>query len=230
MDHLLTRQQVRRVDTIAIEELGIPGAVLMENAGRGAADAIRTLVHDRQAKRVVVFCGSGNNGGDGFVIARHLLNSGLSVAVYLTAPESGLRGDAALNHRILANMGHEILPCDTAEAMRRAAQNLTADDVVVDALLGTGFSGELRQPLADLVQALNESPATARIAIDIPSGLDCDRGVPGGAAIRADLTVTFVARKAGFAQPDSRQWTGEVIVADIGTPPDLINHVLKDGA
>ena len=225
----LTRQQVRHVDRIAIDELQIPGVVLMENAGRGAAEIIRERVERLKAWRVVIFCGPGNNGGDGFVIARHLLNAGLSVAVYLTMPDANLRGDAEINHRILRNMGVEVGLIDNPERMRAAAGRLTPDDVVVDALLGTGFQGEVRRPLAELIAALNHASKAATAAVDIPSGLDCDTGRPGGIAVRADLTVTFVAPKSGFSQPGALEWTGEVKVVGIGAPPSLIDRVMQDG-
>ncbi|MCK4660600.1 MAG: NAD(P)H-hydrate epimerase [Phycisphaerae bacterium] len=225
MDTKLTRQQIRRVDGIAIDELGIPGVVLMENAGRGAAEIIRELGKQRGANRVVVFCGRGNNGGDGFVIARHLLNAGLTVKVYLTVPGSELRGDARINHRILRNMGVAVSLIDNPEQMSTAASSLTSQDLVVDALLGTGFTGEVRQPLARLVDAINSAPKAATVAVDMPSGLDCDTGQPGGVAVRADLTVTFVAEKVGLSQPHARQWAGEVRVVGIGTPPSLISRV-----
>lgn len=224
----LTRQQIRRVDDIAINELQIPGVVLMENAGRGAAQTIRELVEQRNARRVAVYCGRGNNGGDGFVIARHLLNAGVNVEVYLTVPESVLRGDAEINQRILRNMGVEMTLIDTAERMRAAACTLARDDIVVDALLGTGFTGEVRQPLTELIAAINDTPHAATVAIDIPSGLDCDTGRPGGIAVRADVTVTFVAEKVGLSRPGAREWTGTVRVVDIGTPPSLIDRVMRD--
>ena len=227
MNTKLTRQQVRRVDAIAINELRIPGVVLMENAGRGAAEIIRDLVKRKGARRVVIFCGRGNNGGDGFVIARHLLNDGLTVAVYLTVPDSDLRGDAEINHRILRNMGVGVGLIDTVERMRAAACGLAEEDIVVDALLGTGFQGEIRQPLADLIAAVNDAAKAAVVAVDTPSGLDCDTGRPGGAAVRADLTVTFVAEKIGFSQPGALEWTGEVKVVGIGTPPSLIERVIR---
>lgn len=228
MNAKLTREQVRRVDAIAIAELQIPGVVLMENAGRGAAQIVRELARRRAARRVVIFCGRGNNGGDGFVIARHLHNAGIDVRAYLTAPESELRGDAAVNHRILAHMGIPMALLDSPDRIKEAAASLTGDDMVVDALLGTGFEGQVRPPLCDLITALNGAAKAATLAVDIPSGLDCDTGRPGGVAVRADLTVTFVAEKVGFAQAGALQWTGEVRVVDIGAPPSLIERVLRE--
>jgi hydroxyethylthiazole kinase-like uncharacterized protein yjeF len=224
----LTRAQVRRLDAIAINELGIPGVVLMENAGHGAAEIIRDLIAQRQARRAVIFCGRGNNGGDGLVIARHLHNAGESVATCLTVPPSELRGDAEINYRILERMGLEVVVLDGAEALRAAAAALTARDLVVDALLGTGFEGNVREPLAGFIGALNAAPKAATVAVDIPSGLDCDTGRPGGVAIRADVTVTFVAPKLGLVQAAALEWTGTLHVVGIGTPPSLIERVIRD--
>ena len=226
MNARLTRQQVRSVDAIAINDLRIPGVVLMENAGRGAAEIIRDLVERTAARRIVIFCGRGNNGGDGFVIARHLLNAGLTVAVYLTVPDSDLRGDSEINHRILRNMGAAVGLIDSTDRMLAAAGGLTKADVVVDALLGTGFAGEVRPPLAELIAAVNDAAKAAVVAVDAPSGLDCDTGRPGGTAVRADLTVTFVAEKIGFSQPGAREWTGEVRLVGIGTPPSLVERIM----
>ena len=225
----LTRAQVRRVDAIAIEELEIPGVVLMENAGRGAALIVREHADRRRARRVVVLCGRGNNGGDGYVIARHLLNAGWTVEVHSIVPVGELRGDAEINHRIVRNMGVDVGLIDTAERMRGFAERLGGDDVVVDALLGTGFQGEVRQPLAELIDAVNEASTAGVVAVDLPSGMNCDTGRPGGVAIRADLTVTFVAAKAGMIHPEAEVWTGRVEVVDIGTPPALIERVLREG-
>lgn len=228
MIQALSRAQVRRLDAIAIEELGIPGVVLMENAGRGAAEIIAAIFRERGASRVVVFCGAGNNGGDGFVIARHLSNAGLVVRVYLTAAESTLRGDAAINYRVLCNMKADIEVIDNRERMKAATDGLTGQDFVVDALLGTGFQGEVRPPLADLIRGINAAAQCFTVAIDVPSGLDCDSGMPGGVAVRADVTITFVAPKVGFLRPDSLEWTGAVRVVGIGTPPSLMTRVLRE--
>ncbi len=211
----LTRDQVRAVDRRAIEEFGVPSVVLMENAGRGAAEVLLAL---GVRGPVVVCCGKGNNGGDGFVIARHLDNRGIAVRVLLFARPEELSGDAAINHGILARAG---VPVDVraestvdAEALRR---ELAAAEWVVDALFGTGLMGALRPPFDAVVGAVNASGVRV-LAVDIPSGLDCDTGEPLGPCVRAAHTVTFVAPKTGFANPAARAWTGLVHVADIGAP------------
>jgi NAD(P)H-hydrate epimerase len=211
---MLSREQVRAIDRRAIDEFGVPGAVLMENAGRGAAEILASLgIHGR----VVVCCGKGNNGGDGFVIARHLDNRGVPVRVLLFAKPEELTGDAALNYHIVSRSG---VPIDVragavdAEALRR---ELVTADWVVDALFGTGLMGAVRPPFDQVIAAINASPAKV-LAVDIPSGLDCDTGEPLGATVRAHHTVTFVAMKKGFANPAAREWTGLVHVAGIGAP------------
>jgi NAD(P)H-hydrate epimerase len=218
----LTRQQVREVDRRAIEEYGVPSIVLMENAGRGTAELLRSLgVHGR----VVVCCGKGNNGGDGFVIARHLDNHGVPVRVLLFARPDELTGDAATNYRILARSGlpvvvHADQPLN-GEAVR---SELAGAEWVVDALFGTGLSGPVRPPFDQVIAAVNASPARV-LAVDIPSGLDCDSGQPLGPTVRAQHTVTFVALKQGFATAAAREWLGQVHVVDIGAPRCLLEAV-----
>ncbi len=207
----LSRAEVRAIDRRAIDEFGIPGIVLMENAGRGAAAMLLSL---GARGRVVVCCGKGNNGGDGFVIARHLDNHGIPVRVWLFAAPEALTGDAAVNYRILDKTGLPIVRYEDESALRR---ELSTAAWVVDALFGTGLSGPVRPPFDSVIACINDSPARV-LAVDIPSGLDCDTGQPLGATVRADHTVTFVASKKGFAAFEARPWLGRVHVADIGVP------------
>jgi NAD(P)H-hydrate epimerase len=224
----LTRDQVRRVDELAIRELGIPSVVLMENAGRNAAEIVwRRLgpfLHS-ESGRVVVFAGSGNNGGDGFVVARHLANRGARVDVRFCGDREKLTPDAATNLRILERMRMPIQDVSTPERIVSATGAVRAEDVMIDALLGTGFQGTVREPMAALIAGINFAKRRAIVAIDLPSGLDCDSGQPANATIRATLTITFVARKIGFGAPGASDYTGEVVVADIGAPPSLVDRV-----
>lgn len=220
---VLTRQQVREVDRRAIEQYGIPGIVLMENAARNAARIILETV--QSPRRIAIVCGRGNNGGDGFAIARHLANQRLTTELFLACDPDGLTGDAATNHRIVANMGLKCHRFDTDERIDAARPALDAADLIIDALLGTGFSGQVRSPLDRVIRAINEAPASSVIAIDVPSGLDCDTGRPSNATVRARLTVTFVARKAGFDVPGAAEYVGRVHVADIGAPHSLPHDV-----
>jgi NAD(P)H-hydrate epimerase len=192
----------------------------MENAGRSTAAEVLRLVAGRGSSRgrVVVLCGSGNNGGDGYVIARHLVDAGVEVGLWSTVAAAQLSGDAALNRSVAEALGLTVEPLESAEHLQRAAPRWDGADVLVDALLGTGFRGEVRAPLDAVIAAANAARVGARLAVDLPSGLDCDLGRPSNATLRADVTVTFVARKRGFDQPGAADWTGRVLVCGIGAP------------
>jgi len=215
----LSRQEVREFDRRAIEELGIPGVVLMENAGRGAAEV---LVRLGCRGPVVICCGKGNNGGDGFVIARHLDNRSISVRVLLFARPEDLTGDAAVNYQIIARSG---LPIEIYAGESWDEKTLQAElakaEWIVDALFGTGLTGPVKKPLDRVIAAINASQ-THVLAVDIPSGLDCDTGQPLDPTVRAEHTVTFVAEKKGFAQSSAKEWIGQVHVVDIGAPRRLL--------
>ena len=226
----LTRAQLREIDRLAIEELAIPSLVLMENAGRNAAEEIAGLAARVGAARIVVLCGPGNNGGDGFVIARHLANRGLTVRPILVGAPRKMSPDCAVNHRIVENMGLRTCIHAPTDQIPPLAASIQADDLVVDALLGTGFSGSVRTPLDLLIQALNDTEAAAVVAVDVPSGLDCDTGLVGNVAIQADLTLTFVAHKVGFSAEDAGTNLGQIKVLAIGAPPELIARVLVGDA
>lgn len=214
---ILTRDQVRAFDAWAIERMAIPGAVLMENAGANAARWILDHLQNHRHPNVVIFCGAGNNGGDGFVIARHLLGRKVPTSVVLCAPRDRISGDALIHLTILDRMKADILEgndnhAQTEEDLLRSCQSET---LVVDALFGTGLSGPVRSPYDRIIEALNEMDLEI-IAIDIPSGLDCDTGKPLGSAVIASATITFVAPKKGFLDPDSEIYTGDIFIAPIG--------------
>lgn len=225
----LTRDDVRAVDRRAIDEFGMTGLVLMENAGRGAAEWLRSL---DIGGTVVVCAGKGNNGGDGFVIARHLELLGDDVRVLLFANPSDLSGDAAANWKILEAADTPRVVLGRQPARSDVEHMLTHADWIVDALLGTGTVGEVREPYRTAIDAINRS-ARKVLAVDLPSGLDCDTGLPietlpDGTAIcvQATCTATFVARKRGFDNPDSEVFTGRVHVVGIGIPKRLLDEVL----
>ena len=216
----MSRDEVRAVDAWAINELGVPGVVLMENAGRSCAELIKEKLSGIERPRVCIFCGTGNNGGDGYVIARHLLNNGFDVIVAICGDRAKIRGDAKVNLDILEGLGHtveEVLPKE-AGAAERVCELAEGAGMIIDALFGTGLAGELRGGYKELVETINDQ-SRAVLAVDIPSGLDCDTGRPLGAAIKADYTVTFVAAKKGFANPAAEEYTGEVYIASIGIEP-----------
>ncbi|MDZ7616543.1 MAG: NAD(P)H-hydrate epimerase [Patescibacteria group bacterium] len=217
---LLTREQVRRVDRLAIEEYGISGLVLMENAGRGVTDL---LAQRSPEGPVVICCGTGNNAGDGFVIARHLEIRGIPCRVLLWAHPSQLRGDAAVNFRILQWTD---VPVDIFEGHDAARLDSRLDGAawIVDALLGTGAKGHPRPPLDGVIHQLNAAGLPI-LAVDLPSGLDCDTGAPGLPTICATETCTFVAMKTGFTSPEAKPYLGAVHVHDIGAPPKIVTRV-----
>lgn len=215
----ITRAQARAFDQVAIERLGIPSLVLMENAGRGAAEVMQSLgIHGP----VLICCGKGNNGGDGLVIARHLANAGCKVSILLLVSPASLSPDAGTQWNIVQKMHlySEVWP-DLFVDENNLASNLARTDWIVDALFGTGLTGPVRAPFDRLIGLMNSSGAKI-LAVDIPSGLDADTGEPLGATVRAAHTVTFVAPKAGFANPTAATFTGQVHVANIGIAPIFV--------
>jgi NAD(P)H-hydrate epimerase len=207
----ITCQQAREYDRLAIER-GIPGPVLMENAGRGTLELLLAL---GASGPLAIVCGKGNNGGDGFVIARWALEKGLGVSVFLVAPPEELRGDAAIAFKPLPALGVPIANAD-AELLGR----LRSSQWVIDAVLGTGVQGEIRPEFARVIDVMNQSNRPI-LAVDLPSGLDGDTGLPLGPTVRAKHTATFVARKKGFDNPASVAFTGQVHVIPIGAGPPL---------
>lgn len=216
----LTREQSRLVDRLAIEEYGFSGLVLMENAGRGTADVLCRLGIDGV---VVVCCGKGNNAGDGFVIARHIELRGHSVRVLLWAEPEELTGDAAANFQILTKMDVPIEVFGAVDDSGRLSKSLDGAAWIVDALLGTGALGEPRPPLDEVIEQLNAA-AAPKLAVDLPSGLDCDTGRPAKHTIRAAETCTFLAAKPGFFAPEAAPYVGRLHVCDIGVPRKLIDR------
>jgi NAD(P)H-hydrate epimerase len=213
----LTREQVREIDQRSIEEYHIPGIVLMENAARAAAEVAHSMI-ERPTNAVTIFCGNGNNGGDGLAIARHLHNRGHEVSIHLLASPDRFKGDALTNWQIIQAMkipvamkGPDGIDCGSY-------------DLIIDALLGTGLESAPRAEAVALVEAINRARAKV-LAVDLPSGMNCDTGMPMGACAKATRTVTFVAEKIGFANPESKQFTGDVIVADIGCPRELVEEI-----
>ena len=220
MSHLyLTRSQSRDVDATAINEYQIPGIVLMENAGRGAVDA---LIDYGIYGHILICCGKGNNAGDGFVMARHLALREHLATLWLFAPPEELTGDAAINYQIARNCR---LPMVTfRDGMWTKFESLLyQSDWVVDAMLGTGAMGSPREPFAGAIRRINHSRKKV-LAVDLPSGLDADTGQPSDPTIRATLTCTFFANKIGLAKTAAMPFVGEIEVCDIGFPPSLAGY------
>lgn len=218
----LTREQVREVDRIAMREFGIPGAVLMENAGLLSALEIHGDLGGRSGP-VEVLCGGGNNGGDGFVVARQLVCRGHRVRLWVTRGAEQLAGDAALQRRIVGEMGIDLRDLREPGVLEGAAGSWRAAAALVDGLLGTGFRGEVRSPELEVISSLPGPGEGPRIyALDVPSGLDVDTGQAGARAVRADTTLTFVASKVGFDARGASAYTGEVRVLPIGAPDEAV--------
>ena len=222
----LNRKQVRAIDHLALENYGVPEMVLMENAARSAVDVAVEMMKKIAAPRATILCGPGNNGGDGFAIARHLHNLGWTLQILRVGKSSNAnpQSGAAINKAILEKMGY------AAEYYMDDKLTGFQPNLVIDAIYGTGF----RQPMPMDVQMLIGSVCFFKtmvpfqiLAIDIPSGLDCDTGIAASAGIFADRTITFVAEKIGFANPASRRYTGAITVGDIGCPKELIAQVLQ---
>ncbi len=216
----LTRDQVRRVDQIAIQQYGLPGVALMENAGRGAAAVIQRLA---PAGRIVILCGSGNNGGDGYVIARHLELAGRVVHILSVVDLDRLTGDAKINADVARRAEIEISIVSGPEQL---VEKLSGATCIVDSLLGTGARGPLRGSYADAISIANSAEASMRFAIDIPSGLDCDSGDPSDPTFRADHTITFVASKIGFEREIAKPFVGQVHPVGIGVPAKLLRELM----
>lgn len=200
----------------------------MENAGRATVDVLERL---EIGGAVLILCGKGNNAGDGFVIARHLALRGYAARVVLLARGSELRGDARLNLEILRKCAIPIdeIPASDSEPGSAATKTLldsagAGAEWIVDALLGTGATGEPRPPFDAAIEWMN-SQSCKRLAVDIPSGLDCDTGIPSRNAVRADHTCTYAAMKVGFDRAEARDFTGEIHCCDIGIPPEWIREV-----
>ncbi|MEW6144313.1 MAG: NAD(P)H-hydrate dehydratase [Thermodesulfobacteriota bacterium] len=209
---IATREIVRDIDAKSIEKHGIPGLVLMENAGRMAADVV--LEEFPQADSAAVFAGGGNNGGDGFVIARHLAGQGVKVTTYLAASPAKYKGDALANLKALKKSGGEIV--ELGGSFRKYKQA----GLIVDALFGTGLDREVEGFSKKIIDFMNAQPVP-RLAVDLPSGIDANTGFPLGAAVRADVTVTFVVPKIGISIYPGLEYAGRIYVADITTPKSL---------
>lgn len=223
----LSCAQVRELDRRATEELGIPSLILMENAGHGAAACLLEQFARPARQGVLVMCGPGNNGGDGLVIARLMDAAGVRVTVALAVPAERLRGDPAVHVQIVQRLGIPILDAAAPGALIAVKDAAAAAGLIVDALLGTGAGGEPRGVIADLIEIANAAAAT-RVAIDVPSGLDADRGEPTARCFRADATITLAAPKLGFDQPAARALLGRLFLADIGVTPLQLSRARPD--
>lgn len=218
MIKVLSGQQMKKIDQKAIKELGIPGILLMENAGRAIANKVIEII-DGKNKNALVICGKGNNGGDGYVAARHLIENSIQTAVIsLFRPES-MTGDALVNHDILQNFTDIIYLEDIN--LNKLQELISFSDVVIDAVIGTGLNSEIRGNLKDIILSINEYAEGEVVSVDIPSGIGSDTGEIYGTAVVADYTVTFHAPKTGHLTYPGADFCGEIGVEKIGIPEFL---------
>lgn len=214
---VVTAEQMQNIDRRTIEEYGIPGLDLMERAGLGVFRAIEKVLGELTGKRVVIFCGRGNNGGDGFVVARYLFRRGAWVEIYLLGEREQVKGDAQVNLDRVLNLGLEVKSITGGKQLPRSLEA----DLIVDAIFGTGIRGAVRGLAAEVIEVINQAGAPV-VAVDIPSGLNTDAGAVEGPCVQAQVTATMALPKRGLLLSPGREQAGRVEVVDIGVPPEAI--------
>ena len=221
---LVTAGEMQEMDRQTIENQGIPGLELMENAGRGATLALLDQFGDNVKAGVGIICGKGNNGGDGFVIARCLAEKGIKVGVYLLDKTAAVKGDAAANLKRLSALNLAVIEIPDEDTFLKNKSSLSRYGLIVDAILGTGLTSEVRGLFKTVINFIN-STGTAVFAVDIPSGLNSDTGQPCGSCIRAQGTATFALAKIGHFTHPGAEYTGKLEIIDIGIPQDVVQDV-----
>lgn len=213
----VTAEEMAEMDRTAIEVIGIPGVVLMENAGRGATEVMWRYFPGLGGKRVAVLAGGGNNGGDGFVIARHLWQQRVAVTVYLLKKGKSYRGDAKVNLEIAEKLGVQMEEYTDNKSLPGLKRKLAKADLLVDAILGTGLNAPVRGLYREVIELVNQLERPV-LAVDLPSGLSATNGVPLGACIQATVTATFGLPKVGQLVTPGCDYVGHLEVVDIGLP------------
>ena len=221
---LVTAAEMQEMDRLTIESHGILGLELMENAGKGAARVLLSQFGDRLGAGVGIICGKGNNGGDGFVIARYLAEQQIRVTVYLLAQASAIKGDAAVNLKRLSSLKIPVIEVPDEAAFSKSIPGLDQNGLLVDAILGTGLSANVRGFFKNVIDYMNQSPNPV-FAVDIPSGLNSDTGQPCGTCIRAQATATFALPKIGHFSYPGAEYTGRLEIIDIGIPDAVMQTV-----
>jgi hydroxyethylthiazole kinase-like uncharacterized protein yjeF len=221
---VLNTDQMREADRHTIEEVGIPSIVLMENAGRQAVAAMEAAFEDLAASHVAVLCGRGNNGGDGFVVARTLVQRGIEASVFLLGSVAEVKGDARTNLEILGRIGLTVVEINDAQEWELHFSEISECDVIVDAMLGTGFHGQLTGLLETVVADVN-GLGVPIVAIDLPTGTSADSHELEGEAIEATMTVTLAAPKIPLVFPPADSHAGDLVIADIGIPYPVIDEL-----
>ncbi|MDP8296937.1 MAG: NAD(P)H-hydrate epimerase [Candidatus Orphnella occulta] len=214
----VTSAQMKKIDKFTIEHGGVPSVILMERAGREVAKEVlslaRALKNKKKQVSVAIFCGKGNNGGDGLVCARYLLSKGIDLKIYLSCSSDQLTGGPFFNAQALKNQGVAINEVKTIHSLRRLKKIFDAN-IIVDSIFGIGFQGTPNNFYEEMIEFLNSWKAHI-ISVDVPSGLDATTGIARAAAIIADKTVTFGFTKKGFNKNDGPVYCGKVNVVDIG--------------
>lgn len=218
---VVTAEEMQQLDQSTIRDIGIPGLVLMENAGLRVVEIISEILEDVSGRIITVFAGKGNNGGDGFVVARHLLNMGAEVRVLLLGDINGISGDARVNLDILTAMGHKVHSIINVNSVNIVKLAMVSTDLVVDAVFGTGFKGAVDEYTGNLIEIINNAGKPV-VAVDIPSGLEANTGRAHGPCIRATHTVTFGLPKIGLLVYPGVDYAGELFVADISIPGTVV--------
>jgi len=221
---VLNTQQMREADRQTMDEIGIPSIVLMENAGRQAVAAMEAAFEDLASSKVAVICGRGNNGGDGFVVARTLAQRGIEATVFLLGSVAEVRGDARTNLEILGRVGLTVVEITTAQEWVLHFSEISECDLIVDAIVGTGFHGPLTGLLETVVADVNGLGAPV-VAIDLPTGVSADSHELEGEAIEASMTVTLAAPKIPLILPPADAYGGDLVIADIGIPSSVIDEL-----
>jgi hydroxyethylthiazole kinase-like uncharacterized protein yjeF len=221
---ILNASQMREADRRTIQEIGIPSIVLMENAGRQVAAALEARYPDLADRRVTVLCGRGNNGGDGFVVARMLRQRGIEVSVFVIGGIEEIRGDARVNLAILGRLGLPVVPIHDSQTWELHQSEVARADIVVDAMFGTGLTSGLSGVLDTIVADLNAMDLPV-VAVDLPSGMSADTQELIGTCVDASMTITLGAPKLPLVLPPAQLHVGELVVADIGIPLDVIDTI-----
>jgi hydroxyethylthiazole kinase-like uncharacterized protein yjeF len=219
---VLNSAQMRQADRRAIEEIGIPSLVLMENAGRQVVAAIEAMHGELLDQQVAVLCGRGNNGGDGFVVARTLMQHGIGVSVFLIGRVGDVRGDARTNLDILGRLGLTVVEIDDGQAWELHFSEVRECALIVDAIFGTGLNAPVTGLVESVIADINASGITV-VSIDLPSGLSADASTPVGASIEADTTITLGAPKVPLVLPPGENRCGDIVIADIGIPVEVLD-------
>jgi len=223
---ILTAAETREVDRLTTERYGVPSLTLMENAGKGVAGFIRQNFRRLGRRKTVVLCGKGNNGGDGFVVARHLLDIGAKPAVYLLGEPGEVRGDAGANLKRWQDVGGQPVVVRDSNEWQSGKAAVGSADIIVDAILGTGARGPVEGLLREAIEDINRRTAAQTVvSVDIPSGLGADSGEVQGVCVSANFTITFTSPKVGFFLGEGHAHVGQLVVRDIGSPFELIEEI-----